>query len=129
MPTTNNIKAFCEQILSIVIITIDSLNEKELSKGIVLQENDKGITKFEKFLKSKNKVLPKMFEFLRHLQNLRSGLVAHRFSDSNKEVKRAIKYFNLKDDNLVEVAREIFDKSNFTLNTLEKIFELDNSIE
>ncbi|MDT7833284.1 hypothetical protein RQM59_12895 [Flavobacteriaceae bacterium S356] len=122
IPTTNNIKAFCEQILALVKITIDSLNEKELGKGIELEQNDKGITKFEKFLKSKGHEIPEMIEFLRHLQDLRSGLAAHRFSKKNKNVKRAMEYFNLEDNNLVEVATDMFIKSIFTLNTLESLF-------
>ena len=122
IPTNNNIKAFCEQILALVKITIDSLNEKELGREIELDENDKGITKLEKFLKSNGHEIPDLVEFLRCLQDLRSGLVAHRFSKKNKNVKRAIEYFELKDNNLVEVARDIFDKSIYTLNTLEKLF-------
>lgn len=127
IPTTNNIKAFCEQILSLVIITIDSLNEKEIAKGLVLEENDKGIKKLDKFLKSKDIELPDMMDFLRNLQDIRSGLIAHRFSSSNKNAKKAINYFGIKDNNLIEVANEIFIKSVFTLNTLEKIFILNEA--
>lgn len=119
IPTTNNIKAFCEQVLSIVKITIDSLNEKEIKKGLKLEEKDRGISKFDKFLKSKDCDIPDMIKFLRSLQDLRSGLIAHRFSKSNKNVKRALEYFEIKDDNLVEVATDIFIKSIRTLDTLE----------
>jgi hypothetical protein len=119
VPTTNNIKTFCEQVLSLVIITIDSLNEKEMSRGLPLEDNDKGITKLEKFIKSNDIDIPPMIEFLRHLQNLRSGLVAHRFSESNIAVKKAMSYFDLTDGNYVEVAKDIFIKSIYTMNTLE----------
>ncbi len=119
IPTTNNIKAFCEQILSIVKITIDSLNEKEIARGVTLESNEKGISKFEKFLKSKDCDFPDMIKFLRNLQDLRSGLVAHRFSKSNKSAKRAIQYFDIKEDNLIEVANDIFIKFIHTFNTLE----------
>lgn len=122
IPTTNNLKTFCDQILSLVILTIDSLNEKELSKGIVLQDNDKGISKLEKFLESKDIAIPPMIEFLRHLQNLRSGLVAHRFSESNKSLKKSIEYFKISDDNYQHVAKDIFTKSIYTMNTLESKF-------
>jgi len=129
LPTTNNIKAFNEQILSLVIITIDSLNEAELAKGIILDKDDKGIAKLEKFVKSKNIDIPKMFEFLRHLQNIRSGLVAHRYSESNPKTKKAIEYFGLNDKNLISVAKEIFIKSVYTFNTLEKHFKLVDTDE
>ncbi len=122
VPTKNNKKTFCEQILALVIITIDSLNEKEIGKNLELDENDKGIKKLEKFLAHHNHPIPDMIEFLKHLQNLRSGLVAHRFSDSNKGVQKAIAYFGLSDNNYVEVANDIFIKSIFTLNTLERLF-------
>jgi len=124
IPTSNNIKAFCEQMLSLVKITIDSLNEEEISKGIKLETDEKGIAKLEKFLKENNFDLPDMFEFLKNLQALRSGLIAHRFSHSNKQVKKAITFFNIQEDNLIEAATNIFIKSIYTLNTLEKLFLL-----
>lgn len=122
--TSNNIKSFCEQTLTIVKLTIDRLNEKELAKGQILDSKIKGIGKFEHFLKSHYLFIPEMFEFLRNLQNLRSGLIAHSFSESNKDCKSAIKYFGLENDNYAKVSEEIFSKSIFTLNTLEKYFNL-----
>ena len=126
IPTTNNVKAFCEQILSIVKITIDRLNEAEFVKEITLEENDKGLTKLEKYLKSKNIEIPEMISFLRHLQDLRSGLIAHSFSNKNKNCKRAMEYFGIREDNYIEVARNIFIKSIYTMNTLEKQFEIND---
>lgn len=124
IPTTNNIKSFCEQMLSLVIITIDSINEKEIGKDLILGKDERGISKLEKFLNSNQANMPDMFNFLRSLQDLRSGLVAHRFSNSNKKAMSAIAYFELKDDNYIEVAKEIFIKSIYTLNSLEKHFNL-----
>lgn len=126
IPTTNNVKSFCEQILSIVKLTIDRLNEKNLQKGLTLEKGVKGITKFEKFLKSYDIEIPDLFEFLRNLQSLRSGLMAHTFSKSDKQCRKAFEYFNLKNDNYIEVAKEIFIKSVYTLNILETQFNLDN---
>lgn len=120
LPTSNNVKSFCEQILSITKLTIDRLNEKELGKNPFVTAGDKGITKLEKYLKSREVEYPKMIEFLRALWDLRSGLLSHSFSNSNKACMEAIKYFNLKEDNYIEVATEIFTKSIFTLNTLDK---------
>lgn len=123
--TSNNIKSFCEQTLTIVKLTIDRLNEKELAKGLSLDSTIKGIGKFEKFLELKGMIIPDMFKFLRNLQNLRSGLIAHSFSESNKDCKNAIEYFGLESDNYSKVLDEIFNKSIFTLNTLEKYFSLN----
>lgn len=122
--TSNNVKAFCEQTLTIVKLTIDRLNEKELAKELSLDSKVRGIGKFEKFLESKGMNIPDLFEFLRNLQNLRSGLIAHTFSESNKDCKKAIKYFGIESDNYTKVLEEIFVKSIFTFNTLEKYFEL-----
>jgi hypothetical protein len=69
--------------------------------------------------------VPDMFEFLRNLQNLRSGLIAHTFSESNKDCEKALKYFGIESDNYVKVLEEIFVKSVFTFNTLENYFELE----
>lgn len=123
--TSNNVKAFCEQTLTIVKLTIDRLNEKELVKGLSVDSKIRGIGKFEKFLESKGMNIPDMFEFLRNLQNLRSGLIAHTFSESNKDCKKALKYFGIESDNYTKVLEEIFVKSIFTFNTLEKYFELN----
>lgn len=145
VPTSNNVKSFCEQILSLSIITIDRLNEEELEKkiekpkkqakdfkkellereisvpdNILIQDKGlRGISKFELYLEKHNFSIPNMFEFLRMLYDLRSGLLAHSFSNSNDKCKNAIKYFNIKDDNYVEVAKKIFIKSVYTFNTLE----------
>ena len=66
--------------------------------------------------------LPLKIQFLRRLWDLRSGLCAHSFSNANKKCKEAINYFGLGDNNYVEVARDIFVKSIYTLNTLENRF-------
>jgi len=123
--TTNNVKAFCEQTLTIVKLTIDRLNEKELAKGLKLEPKDRGITKFEKFLDSKGIKIPKMFEFIRNLQSLRSGLIAHTFSESNKDCKKALKYFEIENDNYKEVSDKIFINSIFFFDALEEQFELN----
>lgn len=123
--TSNNLKAFCEQTLTIVKLTIDRLNEKELAKNLQLDPKTRGLGKFEAFLKSKEIEIPDMFEFLRNLQNLRSGLIAHTFSESNKDCQKSLKYFQIESKKYQEVMEEIFVKSIFTLNTLEKYFKLN----
>lgn len=122
LPTSNNVKSFGEQIQTIVKLTIDRLNEAEISKGLVLEENDRGIVKLEKFIKSKHIEIPDLIIFLKQLYALRSGLLSHTFSESNKKCKEAIKYFRLNEHNYVEVAKDIFVKSIATLKTFEDQF-------
>jgi hypothetical protein len=119
IPTTNSIKAFCEQVLALVKLIIDSVNERELAKGITLEPNEKTITKLEKFLEMRRVSIPELIEFLRNLQSLRSGLIAHRFSNSNSDLQKALRYFNLDENNRVEVARKIFFNAIWMVNSLE----------
>lgn len=68
-----------------------------------------------------------LIEYFKYLQDLRSCITpAHRFSESNKTAKKAIRYFGLNLDfsNAKEVGNEIFVKSIYTLNTLIKAFSL-----
>ena len=60
--------------------------------------------------------------FLRNLQTLRSGLMAHRFSTNHKGTQKALAYFHITDDNYKEVACEMFIKSVYTLRALSKLF-------
>lgn len=122
LPSENNIRSFCEQMLILVKATIDSLNEEMLIKDLPKVENEKGIAKLQRYLDSKNVPIPDMITFLRNLQDLRSGMMAHRFSNSNKHCQKAMAFFNLKEDNYRCVAHDIFVKSLYTLNTLGRIF-------
>ena len=122
--TSNNIKAFCEQTLTIVKLNIDRLNQQKLAEGLNLDKQVGGIKKFELFLKSKGMDDIKIFEFLKNLQALRSGLIAHTFSESDRKCKDAKHYFGIKSDNYREVLEEIFVKSINILSSLEKYFKL-----
>ncbi|MFD2904241.1 hypothetical protein [Sphingobacterium anhuiense] len=126
LPSENSVKSFSDQLLTIVKLTIDSLNEEMLIKGLPKIENERGIAKFERFLAEHSKTIPDMITFLRNLQDLRSGMIAHRYSSSNKNMKRAVEYFGLKDENFREVAQDIFVKSLYTLNTLSAQFLNEN---
>lgn len=68
-----------------------------------------------------------MFIFLRHLQNLRSGLIAHSFSESNKDCKNAFEYFEIGQKNYANILDDIFIKSINTMNTLETYFHLSDT--
>ncbi|SFW76321.1 hypothetical protein [Chitinophaga sancti] len=122
LPADNSVVSFCNQILTVVKFTIDSLNEEMLVKDLPKIEMEKGIAKFERFIKHKGHDLPYMFSFLKHLQDLRSSLIAHKFSESNKNAKRALAYFEMKHDNYREVAITIIGKSLWTVNTLRRLF-------
>lgn len=122
LPSENTVTSFSEQLLILVKLTIDSLNEEMLILGLPKVDNEKGIAKFERFLAKHDIEIPDMVKFLRNLQDLRSGMIAHRFSSSNKSIKRAMEYFDLNNENYRKVAQDVFIKSLYTLNTLSKLF-------
>jgi len=120
VPTTNEQKEFDDQVASITKIMIDSLNEAELSKDLILDKKDpRGIDKFEAFLDSRGFPNTKMIEFFRSLQLLRSSGVAHRKGDNYEKVKR---FFGMCNGDLSIVFEKIFIKCIWTLNYLEKHF-------
>lgn len=67
---------------------VDSLNEKEIGKGLTtLVENDKGITKLEKFFVERGAVgYEPHVKYLRGLQDLRSKSAAHRKGSSYEKL-------------------------------------------
>lgn len=122
LPPNNNVKAFCEQILTVIKLTVDRLNEAEISKNLTLEKSDRGISKLQKFLSAAGSQDTEIIIFLRSLYDLRSGLLAHSFSSSNKACEKAIKYFGITGENYNTAARDIFTKSNKMLATLYEIF-------
>lgn len=120
VPLTNEQKEFDEQVLSLVKIFIDSLNEKEIEKGITItKKNPKGIDKLDGFLKVKGFVFTEMVEFLRNLQDLRSTGVAHLKGGNYEKVKQA---FSIGQKDLSQVFDEILINCIRTLSTLESHF-------
>ena len=118
IPMTNEQREFDEQVLTLAKLFIDSLNEKELEKGLsITKENPKGLDKLEAFLLDKGLQYPKMIEFLRKLQALRSTTAAHRKGEQYEKLK---KYFSIGDKDLSAVFEDILVKCIWTLNTLEK---------
>ena len=80
IPLNENPAEFDNLSLAMTKVMIDSLNESELAKAIILDEKDKGITKLEKYLVAQgapDSSAP--IKFLRNLQDLRVGS-AHRKS-------------------------------------------------
>ncbi|MBI2356050.1 MAG: hypothetical protein HYV13_02505 [Candidatus Doudnabacteria bacterium] len=120
VPTTNGQKEFDDQVASITKIMIDSLNEGELEKGLTItKENARGIDKFEAFSIAHGFSAPKMIEFLRNLQDLRSAGVAHRKGSKYEKIK---KFFDIGDKELPVVFEDIIIKCVWVFNTLENRF-------
>ncbi|TDO04841.1 hypothetical protein [Sunxiuqinia elliptica] len=136
----NNDQEFDEQVLSIVKITIDSFNQKELVKNIdesnpdiisFLKKKQKasvkdittGIDKFEIFLLNNNFKLDDLLLFLRKTYALRSFDVAHRKSSDKSKRETITEYFNLSGSTKKEVLNSIFTR--FT----ELFLELDNFLK
>lgn len=122
----NEAKSFCELVQSMALLLIDCIND-EITKNIELDPGDRGIIKLKKFFASHHLTVSPLIEYFKYLQDLRSCITpAHRFSESNKTAKKAIRYFGLNLDfsNAKEVGNEIFVKSIYTLNTLIKAFSL-----
>jgi hypothetical protein len=121
VPLTNEQREFDEQVLALTKVFIDSLNEKELARGITQKENAKGLDKLEAFLKHNNGYSAPMMEFLRKLQALRSACSAHRKGDSYEKLKP---YFEIDEKELTDVLEDILSKCLRTLNTLDSAFQL-----
>ena len=82
--STDNQAEFDSQLIALTKVLVDSLNEKEITKGLTtLTENDKGISKLEKFFKERGTIgHDPHVKFLRVLQDLRSKSSAHRKGSS-----------------------------------------------
>lgn len=122
IPTTEGEKEFEDQVLSISKILIDSLNQKELKKGIITDIESPGkIDYLDLFLKSQGYSSDQMIDFLRKLQALRSSAVAHR---KGSKIQSSYKYFNLDSRSTIEVFEDIIIKSIWILNSLNTKFQL-----
>lgn len=119
VPLTNDQREFDEQIATLTKVFIDSLNEKELAKGIMNKENAKGLDKFETWLQSQHFRSDPMMQYLRKLQALRSASTAHRKGDNYEKLKP---FFEIDRKELTDVLEDILIKCVWTLRTLEKYF-------
>lgn len=79
LPVSDTQSEFDTQLLALTKVLIDSLNEKQLKKGVKLENGDQGITKLQKFLivRGLDGWEPHI-KLLRVLQDLRSKSAAHR---------------------------------------------------
>lgn len=80
----DNQAEFDSQLLALTKVLVDSLNEKEIAKGLTtLAKDEKGISKVEKFFVEHGvKGFEPHIKFLRVLQDLRSKSAAHRKGSS-----------------------------------------------
>lgn len=119
VPVTNEQKEFDEQVGSISKLLIDSLNTEELRKGVQSKKEKPGsIDWLEAFLAARSFSAPKMIEFLRKLQGLRSSGIAHRKGGSYKKHKE---YFDLDKKQFSEAFTNIIVNCIWILNTLGRM--------
>ena len=88
IPVTNSQSELDQQVGRLTILMVDSLNEKKIVEALNGKIcGEKGISKFERFLKNKKfKNTKKVIKFLRDLQKLRSHSFAHRKGDKYKKI-------------------------------------------
>jgi hypothetical protein len=133
IPLTNEQKEFDEQVLSLTKLLIDSLNEKELVKGMpLLEPNSKGISKLEAFLQNRNFHSSQMIKFLRDLQELRSSGVAHLKGSQYDKMKKAFgiggkELSNVFDGILLEAIKFLNTLDFTVLETKKELYGLNDS--
>ncbi|MBI4650152.1 hypothetical protein HY745_02485 [Candidatus Desantisbacteria bacterium] len=117
IPLTNNQKEFDEQVGSLVKIIIDSLNEKEIEKGVeITKAGLKGIDKLEAFLIKHNMDFTQVSGFLRDLQDLRSSGTAHL---KGEKYKKIAKKFLIGEKSFQDIFDDILIQSIHILDILE----------
>ncbi len=122
IPLTNDQKEFDEQITSLVKVFIDSMNEKEIAKGLTLKQEAKGIDKLESFLENQGLHFEGMIPFFRALQNLRSTGAAHR---KGSHYKKNLAIFNPNKKDLPKVFKDILANCIKTINSFSSVFLKD----
>lgn len=137
----NNNSDFDEQVLSLVKITVDSLNQEQLKNNIdatkqevidCLKEKNKelkditaGIDKFQLYCLSVGLSCDDLIKFMRNLQSLRSFDVAHRKSSDPKKREKFLEYFDYYNKTQQIVLEEIF---SIWIDGLREVKEQMNKI-
>jgi len=131
IPTKESQQEFDGLVLAITKIMIDSLNIKELKKNLIsdkseehlkklvkedflVKDDDRSIEILRKYLAQQGFTFPKMIEFMKNLQELRSCCTAHRKGEKYEKIKNK---FNLS-ENYKEVFENILIENIRILNTL-----------
>ncbi|MFI1955904.1 hypothetical protein ACH437_29395 [Streptomyces xinghaiensis] len=124
VPASENQKEFDDQVMALAKLLVERLNEREIAKHITVHQNDKGITKFEKYLDTIDFPDRQQFiELLRNLNGLRSG-PAHV---KGKDYRRAAQHFDLDERGFSQVFSKILDDSTVLLKRLSESAELRNT--
>lgn len=92
VPGSENQKEFDDQVMALAKLLIERLNEREIGKLVRLEEGDKGITKFAKYLDVMK--FPQRQQFIALLRNL-NGLRSGPAHVKGKDYQRAAQYFDL----------------------------------
>ena len=118
VPLTDDQAEFDAQVLALTKVLIDSINEKEIERGLTLAAQEKGITKLEKYLSSKGiaDIAPHI-KFLRSLQELRSVSVAHR---KGKNFNKVAVEFGMDKKDRITVFEEILGSAVALVEFLHK---------
>ncbi|WP_371784056.1 hypothetical protein [Streptosporangium subroseum] len=116
VPASENQKEFDDQVMALAKLLIERLNEREVAKHITVEVNDKGITKFEKYLDGIG--FPdrqQLITLLRNLNGLRSG-PAHV---KGRDYQRAAQHFDLDKKGLSRAFAELIEEATALLEKLD----------
>ncbi|MGC3833523.1 hypothetical protein [Moritella viscosa] len=116
--TKNEQSEFDSQVLSLVKITIDSINVKSI-KSVMPSDENGSIKLFTAFIKSKE-IDFDAASFLGGLQGVRSSGVAHR---RGKTYEKTINRLEIDDNDLITAFDKILEQMTELINTLKKILE------
>ena len=118
IPINDSQAEFDNQVLALTKVLIDSLNEKQVTNALGGSlENEKGISKFERFLDKNNFTNHSAhISFLRDLQDLRSKGTAHR---KGSQYPKIAQKFDIGKKNSADVFQDILRKAIYLLEFLE----------
>ncbi|MFI1481830.1 hypothetical protein [Streptomyces sp. NPDC020747] len=124
VPASENQKEFDDQVMSLSKVLVERLNEREIAKHITVEPNDKGITKFQKYLGEVE--FPERQELiilLRNLNGLRSGPAHVR---GGKEYQRAAEHFDLEEKGLSSAFSDLLVEATALINCLRDFMVPDD---
>ena len=115
VPASENQREFDDQVMSLSKVLVERLNEREIAKHITVEQGDKGITKFQKYLDEVG--FPdrqELIALLRNLNGLRSG-PAHV---KGRDYERAADHFALDEKGLAHAFSDLLVEATTLINTL-----------
>ena len=124
VPASENQKEFDDQVMSLSKVLVERLNERELAKHITVEPNDKGITKFQKYLgEVEFPERQELIAFLRNLNGLRSGPAHVR---GGKDYQRAATHFNLEEKGLSSAFSDLLLQVTLLIDQLRSFMVPDS---